>query len=463
MIHLSPADLAIVAGYLVFTVAIGMGIYHSRGSETEDYLIAGRAVTLPALVATLVATWYGGILGVGEFSYTYGVANWVVFGLPYYVFALIFAVFLAPRVRAAALYTIPDRLALHYGRAPAILGSLMVFVMVSPAPYVLILGVLGQMVTGWPLWICVILGAVLSTFYVANGGLRTDIRVNVFQFALMFLGFGLIVPMAVMRYGGLSFLTSHLPAGHFQPSGGNNWQFILVWFLIAMWTLVDPGFHQRCYAAKSGRVARNGILVSILFWFVFDFLTTTAGLYARAALPDLADPKMSYLALAEAILPSGLKGLFFVGILATVMSTVLSYTFLGAVTLGRDVVWRARAETSEDSVKSYTRWGLAATGALAAALALAIPSVVSLWYSIGSACVPGLLVPVLDSYFSKERMPRAWCLGCMAAGSAASVAWLIAGALRGGSYPLALEPMLPGLALSAAMLAVWRLRFALSS
>ena len=91
MIHLSPADLAIVAGYLVFTVAIGMGIYHSRGSETEDYLIAGRAVTLPALVATLVATWYGGILGVGEFSYTYGVANWVVFGLPYYVFALIFA------------------------------------------------------------------------------------------------------------------------------------------------------------------------------------------------------------------------------------------------------------------------------------------------------------------------------------------------------------------------------------
>ncbi len=456
MIHLSPADLTIVVGYLVFTVAIGMGVYHSRGSDTEDYLVASRTVTLPALVATLVATWYGGILGVGEFSYMYGVANWVVFGLPYYVFALIFALFLAPRVRAAALYTIPDRLALHYGRVPAILGSLMVFVMVSPAPYILILGVLGQMVTGWPLWVCVVLGAVLSTFYVANGGLRTDIRVNVFQFALMFLGFGLIVPMAVMRYGGLSFLTSHLPTGHFQPFGGNNWQFILVWFLIAMWTLVDPGFHQRCYAAKSGRVARNGILVSILFWFVFDFFTTTAGLYARAALPDLADPKMSYLALAEAILPSGLKGMFFVGLLATVMSTVLSYTFLGAVTLGRDVVWRARSEASEDGVKSYTRWGLAATGVLAVALALLIPSVVSLWYSIGTACVPGLLVPVLDSYFSKERMPHAWCLLAMAAGSGASILWLIAGALRPGGYWLGLEPMLPGLALSTLVLAAWR-------
>lgn len=461
MIHLSPADLAVIAAYLILTVGIGMGLYRSRASETEDYLVASRAVTLPAFVATLVATWYGGILGVGEFSYTYGVASWVVFGLPYYVFALVFALFLAPRVRAAELYTIPDRLAQHYGRAPAILGSLMVFVMVSPAPYVLILGLLARTVTGWPLWVCVALGAVLSTFYVANGGLRTDIRVNVFQFALMFLGFGLIVPVAAARYGGLPFLHANLPPGHLQPAGGNSWQFILVWYLIAMWTLVDPGFHQRCYAAKSARVARNGILVSVLFWFVFDFLTTAAGLYARAALPGLPDPKMSYLALAQAILPSGLKGLFFVGVLATVMSTVLSYMFLGAVTLGRDVVWRVRSETAETNVPRYTRWGLAATGALAVALALGIPSVVNLWYSIGTACVPGLLVPVLDSYFSSVRMPRAWCLTCMAAGSGTSVAWLIVGALRGSGSPLGLEPMLPGLGLSAAVLALWRLGYAL--
>lgn len=95
----------------------------------------------------------------------------------------------------------------------------MVFVMVSPAPCVLILGVLGQMVTGWPLWVCVVLGAVLSTFYVANGGLRTDIRVNVFQFALMFLGFGLIVPMAVMRYGGFRSSPRICPPGTFSRRG----------------------------------------------------------------------------------------------------------------------------------------------------------------------------------------------------------------------------------------------------
>jgi SSS family solute:Na+ symporter len=72
--------------------------------------VAGRTLTLPAFVATLVATWYGGILGVGEFAYTSGLATWTVFGLPYYVYAVVYALFLAHRVRGAARLTIPDTL-----------------------------------------------------------------------------------------------------------------------------------------------------------------------------------------------------------------------------------------------------------------------------------------------------------------------------------------------------------------
>jgi len=75
------------------------------------------------------------------------------------------------------------------------------------------------------------------------------------------------------------------------------------------------------------------MLISILFWIVFDFLTTFSGLYARAALPDLAGPlgaQGSYLALADKLLPPVVAGLFMVGLLATVMSTVDSYAFIAA-------------------------------------------------------------------------------------------------------------------------------------
>lgn len=456
MIQFHPADLAIIAAYIVFTIAVGMGFYHSRGSGVEDYLVAGRSVTLPAFVATLVATWYGGILGVGEYSYNYGLASWTVFGLPYYVFALAFAFFLAHRVREAALFTIPDRIAEHYGKGPAIIASIFAFIMVNPAPYVLMLGVMAQIVTGWPLWTCVTLGTIFSMFYVANGGLRTDIRVNVFQFVLMFAGFGLILPTAIVRYGGISFLRSHLPAANLTWTGGNSLQVLIVWFFIAVWTLVDPGFHQRCYAAKTPKTARNGILVSICFWFLFDFLTCTTGLYARAAMPNLNDPKMSYPMLAETILPPIAKGVFYVGMLATIMSTVLSYTFLGAVTLGRDIMWRYREEPNELNVTCYTRWGLVFTALLAIALALAMPSVVTLWYTIGSLCVPGLLAPVLNSYFLVRKMTPGACALCMTGSFGVSLGCMIWGNTHqlGGYpvYPLNLQPMLPGLAFSGLMM-----------
>ncbi len=126
-------------------------------------------------------------------------------------------------------------------------------------------------------------------------------------------------------------------------------EYITVWFFIALWTLVDPAFHQRCYAAKDGKTAKRGILVSILFWFVFDFMTTTAGLYARAALPASSQPMYSYPLLAEVTLPAVAKGMFYIGMLATIMSTLSSLTLISAITIGKDIVgrWKNAAHDSD--------------------------------------------------------------------------------------------------------------------
>ena len=47
------------------------------------------------------------------------------------------------------------------------------------------------------------------------------------------------------------------------------------------------GPDRRCrpHDQHDERTARRGVLISIAFWVLFDFLTTTAGLYARAVLP----------------------------------------------------------------------------------------------------------------------------------------------------------------------------------
>jgi solute:Na+ symporter, SSS family len=430
-------------------IAIAAG---SEQSGAADFMLAGRTLTLPIFVATLVSTWYGGILGIGEFSYSSGIASWVIFGAPYYLFALIFALFLASRVRNTGLTTIPDKLARHYGQPTALLGALLVFLLVTPAPYILMLGVLAQLAFDLPLPLAILLAALASLVYLYKGGFRSDVYVNLLEFVLMFAGFFLIVGFAFSKYGGLGFLKLKLPALNLIWHGGNPPQYILVWFFIALWTLVDPGFHQRCYAAKDSATARRGILVSILFWMLFDFLTTTTGLYARALLPNLENPIFAYPMLAQSILPAAAKAIFFIGLLATVMSTLSSYTFIGGMTIGNDVAGRILTRKNggikDARVKRWTQIGLVLSAAYGIALALALPSVVKIWYAVGTACIPGLLLPLMVSYMPGITLKPRFAFAAMLGGWLSSMIWLIWGMVHAGRYWWGIEPMYPGLVLS---------------
>ncbi|MCC6731303.1 MAG: sodium:solute symporter family protein [Chthonomonadales bacterium] len=468
--HLAGADAAILVGYLAFTVLVG---FWRRRRGTQAYLIANRSLRIPVFVATLVATWYGGILGVGEMTYRYGLVNWTTQGLPYYLFAVLFALVLARRVRSSALYTIPDKLAAEHGRPTALLGAAFAFLMVTPAPYVLMTGQLVSALTGLALLPALVAGTLFSVAYVYVGGFQADVRINVLQFVLMFAGFLVALPCVVAQTGGTAWLAAHLPPDHLRLDGGLGLPYVLVWFLIALWTLVDPGFHQRCYAARTPAVARAGILAAVCCWFVFDALTTSAGLYARAGIPDLAPALagMAYPALAERFLPAGVKGLFYVAMLATVMSTVASYTFLAAMTVGRDLVWRLRCETGDERVPLYTRWGLVTTSLVAILISLYVPSVVRQWWAIGTVFVPGMILSVLTAYAPRWKAGPAATFLAMGLGASVSAACLAFGWARHGLaadvsdsalFPFGVQPMYPGLAAAllvhAAGLAAERLR-----
>jgi SSS family solute:Na+ symporter len=412
-------------------------------------------MTLPAFVATLVSTWYGGILGVGEYSYLYGISNWLVFGVPYYLWAIVFAVFLARRARRTLFFSLPDHLAQAYGTGPAVTGGAMVFIMTVPSAYVLMLGTLGKLLLGWPLWLGVVLGAVVSGIYVFTGGFEALVRTDKLQVAAMYFGFALILPFAVAKFGGWSFITDNVPSTHLTWHGGNTVWFIFSWYFIAAQTLVDPSFYQRCYAAKSEQIARRGIFLSVAFWVVFDFLTTFTGLYARAAITGLPDAKASYPALAFQVLPPGLLGIFLVGLLATIVSTVDSYMFLSAISLGRDVVCRLKAATDR-MVNRATRWALLASAALAILLALSSRSIIGLWRDLGSVGVPVLLLPVLFSFGQwLKGVPGRWVVWWMVLPGVVAAGW-IAIRIATGGYPWGLEPIFPGLAVSALLMLVMR-------
>lgn len=427
-------DWLMVILYLVGLVLINARYSHQT-QDTVEFFLAGRKLTLPVFVATLVATVYGGIFGIAEFTYRYGLAVWLCQGLFWYVVYLFFALFLASRIQKLTLFTIPDIIEHRYSTGAAIFAGILTYLMINPSPYLFSLGVLIQAFTGISLVHAIWLGAGITVIYTLFAGFRGVVHTDMLQFVLMYLAFGSLLVACLLSYGGWDFLEQHISsvAGlekHLTLTGGMSWAYILVWAGLACWALVDPNFYQRCYAAHQPQTARQGILISIIFWAVFDICSCTTALYALAAHHAqeivISSPNLLHLTLADQILPSPLKGLFFAGILATVMSAVDSSLFTAAVNLSRDFYWRIYRTASSHSMIRATQIALVFTAIISAMLATLLPSVVDLWYTLGTVGVAGLLLPVLLSFLPRQRpLLSAWL--SMLAGTGASAAWLIWG------------------------------------
>ncbi len=440
-------DYGIIAVYLAVLLWLGLRGKHNVGSVT-DLILDGRRLTLPAFAMSLVSTWYGGILGVGEYSYNFGISNWLVFGVPYYVAAVLFAFLLSKKARELQLVTIPQRLAQVYDNKTALAGGIIVFLMTVPAAYVLMLGVLGTQFFGWPLWAGVIISTIFSLIYIYFGAFRSVVITDKVQFTVMFAGFTLMFVILVYKFGGWQFLKLNLPETHFTWHGGNSGWYIATWYFIALQTLIDPAFHQRTYAAKSSRIAFKGIMVSILCWAIFDFLSTSCGLYARAILPDLVNAAESYPALAQKVLPTGVLGLFGVTMLSIIMGSVDSYSFLAASTFGHDIIPRFK-KVSESQIVKLTRLGLFVSAGLSIVWSLFFRSAVDIWYAFGSIGTPALLIPVVTSLVGKRRMEGVHAFICTVSSGLISLVWYLSNYFSdNGEYWFNIQPIFPGMAVS---------------
>ena len=116
-------DQILIGAYIIAILAIGL--YEKKTTNINVFLFSGRKLTAPAFIATLVSTWYGGILEIGRFSNLHGISTWLVFGLFYYIAALLYAKFLAEKISASTNDSIPIRFYNSYGLIPGIFAVIL--------------------------------------------------------------------------------------------------------------------------------------------------------------------------------------------------------------------------------------------------------------------------------------------------------------------------------------------------
>ncbi len=446
MVTFSNWDYFLVVSFFLIVLLIGFlpGRFGERNAD--DYLLSGRKVGLPLFILTNVATWYGGILGVGEFTYRYGILSWFTQGFPYYIFAILFALFFAKKIRESSLFTIPDKIDEVYGKKAGLASSLIVFVLVLPAPYLLMLSTLLSLMFNLNFFVSILISLIISFVYLFKGGYKSDLFTDAFEFFVMFAGFILLFIVLSSHYGGAGFLKNNLPPEHLKLTGNARPLYIIVWFLIALWTFTDPGFHQRSYAARTGNVAKYGILISVFFWLLFDFLTIATGLYSRAIIKNLPNPVLAFPMLAEKTLGSGLKGLFYAAMFATILSTLNSYFFLSGTTLGNDFLFRFSSQKDEKKIPFYTKIGLLFAAIISVVFVLFVQSIIQMWYLVGSICIPGLILLIIGAYYEKFRIQPEFALYEILIGVLSAAAWFFLRNYFGNNWLVSsVEPMIIGL------------------
>jgi len=446
MASLHFLDWSIITAYFLFILWIGFFRYKKQSKTESEFILSGRKLSLFGFIATLVTTWYGGILGVGENTLLYGIQTWFIFALPYYFFAVIYAFLVAPKIREKGFLSLPDHFHNSFGEKAGITSALIISFLASPAPYILSLGTIFQFLFGIELGISLLLSTFISIIYIWNGGFSAIVATDRIQFVLMFLGFISLFTFLYIANGSPIKLMYELPPTMLDPLGGNSLQYLFVWFFIASWTFIDPGFFQRCSAAESPETAKKGILFSIFFWAIFDFLTLVCGLYAIGTIsPEKA--LLTYPLLAFEVLPSGVLGMFLIGIIATIMSTIDSLSLVSAITFGRDILWRIENKNSTLNSLSYMKKGLIIISFFSLIISYLLPSVVALFYTLGSVLIPGLILPFLYSLKQDNRLIKKNITQWMTIPIFVSAFWFMLSKVT-NQLLLGMEPFYPGMATS---------------
>ncbi|MDR3691659.1 MAG: hypothetical protein P4L46_19930 [Fimbriimonas sp.] len=421
-------DGAVIALFVAAVLGLGFSA-RLRDVSILQYLAAGRSLSLPAFVATLVSTWYGGVLAVGSSVEWKGVGGLLLFGMPYYVFALVYALAFAKRVREADQISIPERLAQRWGKAAGLVGAILIFLLAVPAAHVLMLGTMVHLVTGWGTVLSLVVGTVVGTLFLYRGGLLADVRVGLLAFLLMYIGFFVVLGWCLIHMPPATMIRKLDPA-LLHWDGNVGWVGLTSFFILGAWTVVDPGFHQRVSSARSPELGKRGLFYCIGFWMLFDVMSVTTGLYAIALLKPTPPGLELFPLLGEKVLPPGLKAVFLCGLTGAVLSAMVGYTLVSGATFGREFLGRLNPSLDEQAIKLRTRIGFGVACLLAVGIALTVQNVVvDLWYAYSGAVVGALILPVTAIYVPRFKLTVSskWAVASMITAFITSFACLIYG------------------------------------
>lgn len=400
---LTLVDNIVIVLFVAFVIYIGY--YFSKSiKDMESFYLANRSLPWSLVVGTLVASWYGGVGVVGTVGYAaaFGLSSWAIWSVGAHLVRFPLALWVGPKIHVRSDVTIPDFLNSTYGKWVAILGAIFLFIYCSQLGEITATGYIGEAAWGADKVIVGVVVVAITILLTCLGGLMGVAVTDMIMFACMVCGVCIVFPSLYDSVGGISGLEQILASNKelMDPVAGMPISKAIMLLVLCLNVYADPSFYQRFSASNSVKTGRRAMLTCFSLWIAFDIVIVMTGMIVRALYPEMV-PEVAYVTVILKGLPAGLRGLFIVGLMGAIISTLDSYYLIGGTTLANDIYGRliCKGSLSEKKVVNLSRIGSCLLGAIGVLLAFkftmvydAIAFLMSLWMSAAFIPIVGGLV-----------------------------------------------------------------------
>jgi SSS family solute:Na+ symporter/sodium/proline symporter len=421
----------VVVVSVIVAVLLGAAVIRSFGVRNQaDFLVAGRKLTWPVLVFTLLSSWIGAgsLFAGGENAYRNGFAalwqpagGWC---------GLVVISLIAGRARRFAQFTVPDLLETRYNVAARVFATVAIVI-----SYTMITSY--QFKAGGDILHLIFPGIAKTTgmYIIAGFVILFTALAGMASVAYLDLIIGLLVtcialislPLVVERAGGWAGVHAALPPDRFTPLGNLTLDQAFGFLLPSMLLLIgNQGMYQKFFSARSERDARLAVFGWIAGTLVLETTIIAIAVVASSFLhPE--NPREIIPVAARMGMPAAAGAVLLGGIFAKVISTANNFLFSPASNLIHDVYKRfINPNAGERRTLVVSRVMVLVLGVFALLQGAYFESILkaALYaYTVYGAAV----TPAVMTVFFWKRANTAGAVSSIVAGTVVTVAWNVSG------------------------------------
>ena len=428
-------QIVIILAYISVLFGISWYVKRRAASSTEDYVLAGRRLTTPLIMVSIVGLAVGGAstIGVAEQAYKVGLsAGW--YTAAWGIGAIVMGLTVAKKYRRLHITTVPELLERYYDRRSMVAGiacQVLVQLVVMSLQYVAGGAVLAALmpdiftpVTGMFTSAVVFIGITLI------GGMWSASQSNILNVTLQYIGITVAAFLIVAMAGGIDVVAiqaTKVTAMDFFSGVGPmtivTWIVVLITVNISLQAII-----QISLGAKDVQTARKGFVIGGLVMLPVGFVAALLGVIASEMYPSIS-PTTALPQLIMSLNP-WIAGITLASLWAADVSTACNLLLSAATLYSHDIHKQfIDPQMSDKKYMAITRMSVLLLGLLTLGFALTISGIISTLMA-GLSLMTAFAVIVLMTMYAPAYCSRQAAFYTIMAPIIVLVAWMVIPAVR---------------------------------